>query len=122
MIARTWLLGLGLSLSVAAGAAMAQPSADRDMTTVCLDVTGKVVPAVCHDQIAGRLQSREDICLCGAAERVAIPVCPEGVAPPPESADVDKLRRDYVRGHHDLVGASWQGQPMCAAPRKATTP
>src|SRR5436305_5025266 len=103
-----------------AGAAAAQSLADNPpkVTTVCIDVSGKSLPATCRAQ-ASRLDSREDICLCPAGgERVTAPVCPAGVKAPAESAAYEKARRAAI-SHGSLVGATYQGQPMCVAPRNA---
>lgn len=109
---------LGLS-----GAASAQSLADNPpkTTTICLDVGGKLLPAHCRGQ-ASRLDAREDICLCPAgADRVTTPVCQRGVHAPAESAAYERARLAAVT-HGSLVGQSYNGQPMCVAPRNALNP
>jgi hypothetical protein len=107
-------------VSLAAGAAAAQSLADNPpkTTIICLDVAGKSLPATCRAQ-GSRLDAREDICLCpAAADRITTPVCPKGVRAPAESAAYERARR-AAAVHGTLVGASYQGQPMCVAPRNA---
>lgn len=118
------LAGLLLTSAVAfAGAASAQSLSDNPpkTTTVCLDVGGKNLPATC--KVPGsRLDAREDICLCPAGgERVTISVCPTGVHAPAESAAYEKARHAAVQ-RGSLVGATYQGKPMCVAARNALNP
>ncbi|HEY0436624.1 MAG TPA: hypothetical protein VGC92_08295 [Phenylobacterium sp.] len=118
---RPWIVA-GAVLSLAAGAAAAQSLADNPpkTRTICLDVAGKNLPAQCRAS-GSRLDAREDICLCGAGgEMVTAPVCPPHVRPPAESAAYERARRAAV-SHGSLVGATYQGQPMCVAPRNAMT-
>ena len=114
---------LAATLSLVAGAAAAQSLADNPpkSTIICLDVAGKSLPATC--KVPGsRLDAREDICLCPAGgERVTIPVCPKGVRAPAESAAYEKARRAAV-SHGSLVGATFNGQPMCLAARNTLNP
>lgn len=113
-------LALGLALSLAAGAAMAGSLADNPpkTATVCIDVSGRSLPATCHAQ-ASRLDAREDICICpAAAETVTASVCPAGVKAPGESAAYERARRAAI-SHGSLVGANFNGRPMCVAPRNA---
>lgn len=116
-------LGLAGGLFLAAGAAAAQSLADNPpkATIVCLDVAGRSLPATC--KVPGsRLDAREDICLCPAGgDRVTIPVCGKGVRAPGESLAYEKARRAAV-SHGSLVGATFNGQAMCLAPRNALNP
>jgi hypothetical protein len=107
------------ALSLCAGAALAQ-SMDPKTTTLCLDVAGKSLPAACRAP-ASRLDRREDICTCPmGGQLVTTPICPEGVKPPPESAAYEKARLAAVsRG--SLIGAMYQGKPMCVAARNAVS-
>jgi hypothetical protein len=111
---------LGAALGLAAGAVAAQSLSDYPpkVRTVCIDVSGRNLPARCQAQ-ASRIDQREDICLCGAgAQMVTAPICPPGVRPPAESAAYEKARRTALNTHGtSLVGATYQGQPMCVAPR-----
>ncbi len=114
---RPWIV-IGCALSLAAGAAAAQSLSDYPpkVRTVCIDVAGRNVPARCQAQ-ASRLDQREDICLCDTgAQMVTAPICPPGVKPPAESAAYEKARRAAIN-KSSLVGATYQGQPMCVAPR-----
>lgn len=109
------------ALSLGPGLASAQSLADNPpkVTTVCLDVAGHSRPAHCRAE-ASRLDAREDICLCPAgAQTVQAPVCGPGVRPPGESAAYERARLAAV-SKGSLVGATWQGQPMCVAPRNSS--
>lgn len=120
---RSRVLILAGAISLAAGAAFAQSLADNPpkSTTICLDVSGRSLPAKCQVQ-ASRLDAREDICLCPAGgDRVTIPVCPAGVRAPAESAAYETARHKAVKAG-SLAGAMYNGQPMCVAPRNALNP
>jgi hypothetical protein len=109
------LAALGLSV----GLACADPLSDNPpkSTTICLNTGGQMIPARCQIGEASRLDAREDICICPAgAQQVKAPVCPPGVNPAPESAAVERARMQALK-NGSLVGATWQGQPMCVAPR-----
>lgn len=110
------------ALSLAAGFAAAQPIGENPpkSTIICLDVAGRSVPATCKVP-ASRIDKREDICLCqGASERVSVSICEPGVRQPAESAAFERARRKAV-SHGSLIGATWQGQPMCVASRDPLT-
>ena len=118
---RPWIV-LGAVLSLAAGAAAAQSLADNPpkTRTICIDVSGRSLPATCRAH-ASRLDAREDICLCGgAAEMVTASVCPPGVRAPAESRAFERARRAAI-SHGSIVGATYNGQLMCVAPRNAIT-
>jgi hypothetical protein len=104
---------------LAAGAASAQapPGENPPRTTVvCLDVSGRSLPAVCRAP-ASRLDPREDICLCGRGGiQVTAPVCPPGVRPPAETVELDRARRVGLQTG-TLAGVTFRGQPICVAPR-----
>lgn len=107
-------------LSLGAGAASADSLADNPpkSTTICLDAGGHQLPARCRAQ-ASRLDAREDICICPAASQpVKVAVCASGVHAPAESAAYERDRLKAV-SHGSVVGAMWQGQPMCVAPRNS---
>lgn len=109
-------LALGLAAALVAGAAAAQSSADPTTTTACIDVSGRSLPVTCRVQ-AGRLNHREDICQClDGGQQVTVSVCPAGVKPPAESAAYERARLAAI-SKGSLVGAQWQGRPMCVAPR-----
>jgi len=110
----------GLAVSLAAGAAAAQPAAENPPSTavICVDVSGRTLPVTCHAQ-ASRTDQRYDICQCFAGgQPVTVSVCPAGVSPPGESAAYERARRDAIRGG-SIVGATFQGRPMCVAPRQS---
>jgi len=116
------ILALATALSLAGGISAAQPVGGNPpkSTIVCLDVSGRSLPATCRVP-ASRLDAREDICLCPAGgERVTAPICGPGVRPPAESAAYERARRKAV-SHGSLMGAIWQGQAMCVAPRDPLT-
>lgn len=119
---KTAILALGAALSFGAGLAFAQPASENPpkSTILCLDVSGRILPATCQVP-ASRLDPREDICTCPmGGDRVTAPICPAGVKPPAESAAYEKARHAAVnRG--SLVGATYEGKPMCVAPRNPVT-
>ena len=85
-------------------------------TSICLDVSGQTLPAVCRAP-ASRLDMREDICQCPEGTRVEVSVCAKGQRPPPEGIKLYKARRVAAKGG-TLVGARFEGKPMCVAPRE----
>jgi hypothetical protein len=95
------------TLSLSAGWACADSLAANPpkSMTICLDAGGHKAAVHCRTQNASRLDAREDVCSCPAATRqVSIPVCAPGV-------------RLKAVNHGSLADATWQGQPMCVAPR-----
>lgn len=119
---KTAILALGAALSFSAGMAFAQPVSEYPpkSTILCLDVSGKSLPATC-DVPASRIDRRENICTCPlGGDRVTAPICPEGVKPPADSAAYETARHAAVK-NGSLVGATYQGKPMCVAPRNALT-
>jgi hypothetical protein len=114
------VIALAAAVSLGAGGALAQPVGENPPTTtiLCLDVSGRILPATCRVP-ASRLDQREDICTCPmGGERVTTPICPAGVRPPAESAAYERARHAAItRG--SLVGATYEGMPMCVAPRNA---
>jgi hypothetical protein len=108
-------LALVAALALVAGAAQAQPAMSQNpptKTTLCLDVSGAIIPPVCH-RPASRVDQREDICLCSAGgTQVDAPVCAAGEKPPAESRVFERARRDAARDG-SLMGDTWEGQRMC---------
>lgn len=105
-------LGLGLLAALAASAALGQPSVNAT-TSICLDPSGRSLPISCRAR-ASRVEHEEYICQClHGGEQVKIAVCPEGVRPPPESAELERARSAAVQ-RGSLIGATFQGQPICA--------
>ena len=103
------------ALALCAGSAAAQ-SFDGKTSILCLDVSGKSLPATCRSQ-ASRLNKVEDICTCPmGGDRVTVPVCAEGVKPPAESAAYEKARHAAVT-KGSLVGQTFEGKPMCVIGR-----
>jgi hypothetical protein len=99
------------------GAAAAQPGRNDPATTIqCLDPGGRSHPATCRVP-GGRLDRGEYICQCSFGQPVTVAICPPGVTPPPESRALERARRDAAR-NGSLLGASFQGRPMCVAPRR----
>jgi hypothetical protein len=106
------------ALGLTAGLARADSLSDNPpkSTTICLDSGGHQAAVHCRAQ-ASRIDAREDICICpGATQQVKVSVCEAGVKPPGESAAYMRDRLKAV-SHGSVVGATWQGQPMCVAPR-----
>ena len=109
------ILSAAAVLALCAGSAGAQ-SLDGTTSILCLDVSGRSLPAVCKVQ-ASRLDNKEDICSCPAAGiRTIAPVCPAGVRPPAESAAYEKARYAAIK-NGSLVGATYEGKPMCVVAR-----
>jgi hypothetical protein len=108
----------GLALAALAAAAHAQSMDTPPQTTIlCIDVAGRSRPPVCRVP-SGRLDPREDFCSCPATDRIVAPICPPGVRPPAENVALNHARRDALRDHPGtLVGATFEGRPMCVAPR-----
>lgn len=115
------LTPLALGLALCAGAAFAQPINENPPTStvICLDVSGGSLPVRCNVP-ASRLDPREDICLCHDGMRVDVSICPAGVRPPPENLALMRARRQAVRAG-SLIGATFEGRPMCVAPRHAAS-
>lgn len=108
-------LPLVAALALFAGAAQAQAPMSQNpptQTTLCLEVSGSIIPPVCH-RPGSRVDQREDICLCSAGGiQVDAPVCGPGEKPPAETRALEKARRDAARDG-SLMGDEWQGQRMC---------
>jgi hypothetical protein len=105
-------LALGLVGAFAAGAALGKPSLNAT-TSICLDPAGRTLPVTCQTR-ASRVVHEEYICQClRGGEQVTIPVCPEGVRPPAESAAYERARHAAIQ-RGSLVGATYEGRPMCA--------
>ncbi|MFN3522064.1 MAG: hypothetical protein ACK4YQ_07425 [Phenylobacterium sp.] len=110
------------ALVLLAGAAAAPVQAQAPLTQnppretiVCLDVSGRSLPAVC--KVPGdRLDVREDFCLCPEGRRVKAPVCGPGQTPPAESRAFERARRTAAEDG-TLIGDLYEGRPMCVAPR-----
>ena len=109
------ILLVAIAAGLGAGAASAD-TLDRTSTTICLDGIGHQAAVRCTTRDASRLNREADICICPAAtQQVKAPICPAGVNPPAESAAYERARLKAV-SHGSLVGAAWQGQPMCVSP------
>ena len=112
------LVAAALSLSASAALAQATGGIKPTTTILCLDVSGKILPATCQVP-ASRLDPREDICTCPlGGDRVTVSICPKGVSPPAESAAYEKARHAAVT-NGSVVGAMYQGKPMCVTGRNA---
>ena len=113
MKAMPLILGLAAAAALA-GAVQARPDA---VTTICLDPGGQTRPATCRSHDASRINQHEDICQClHGGQQVTVSICPAGVKAPAESAAYERGRYAAVT-KGSLVGASWQGRPICVAPR-----
>ena len=105
---------LGAATALLSGPAVAQSVFNPAETSVCLDVSGRQLPVTCQAQ-ASRIDQREEICQClRGGLQVTIPVCPKDVRPPAESAAYERERYAMVHSG-SLVGATWQGRPVCVA-------
>jgi hypothetical protein len=102
------------ALALVATAAAAKPQTNRpDITTVCVDVNGEMRSPICRQHLATRIEPTDDICTCPRGNRVQASVCPPGVAGPPDSLEANRARNDILRNQNNLIGAMWQGQPLC---------
>ncbi|MBS0332331.1 MAG: hypothetical protein JSS35_06155 [Proteobacteria bacterium] len=102
----------------AAGLAASASAADAPKTmTICLSSGGQLEPATCRGYGGGsRLASQDEVCSCpGASQMVKAPTCAPGEVPPAESAAYEQARLKAIT-HGSLVGATWQGKPMCVNP------
>jgi hypothetical protein len=105
------------ALALAAGAAAAKPQTNRpDVSTVCVDVNGALRRPTCRQHLTTRINPTDDVCTCPTGQQVEVSVCPPGVAAPPDSLEVNRARNQVLREQSTLVGASWQGRPLCVAP------
>jgi hypothetical protein len=106
----------GLALMASASAALAGPMSNPPSErTICIDVGGQSLPAVCKVP-ASRLDKREDFCLCHEGIKVNAPVCGPGQRAPAENITYEKARREAARDG-SLIGDLYQGRPMCVAGR-----
>ncbi|MDO8902534.1 MAG: hypothetical protein Q7V15_14400 [Phenylobacterium sp.] len=105
-------------LALGAGAVQAQPAQNYltpTTTEVCLDVSGATLPVICKVP-ASRLDKREDICSCPQGMRTKVAVCAPGQNPPGETVALNMARREAARDG-SLIGDTFQGRPICVAPR-----
>lgn len=106
----------GLAFAACAGAALAGPMSNPPSErTICLDVGGQSLPAVCKVP-ASRLDKREDFCLCNAGIKVSAPVCGPGERAPAENIAYEKARKAAARDG-SLIGDLYEGRAMCVAAR-----
>lgn len=101
----------------AAPAALAQPINENPptYTVICLDVSGRSLPVAC--QVPGsRVDKREDICICHEGTKTDVSICPKGVRAPAESLALEKARKAQAK-HFSLIGATFEGRPICVEPR-----
>jgi hypothetical protein len=106
------------ALVASAGAAFAQAPLSQNpptQTIICLDVSGQTLPVSCRVP-ASRLDKREDFCTCRTGTQVDIAICPDGVRPPAENRAYERARKAAVK-NGSLLGAMYEGQPMCVAGR-----
>jgi hypothetical protein len=117
MMAGMRTLGLAAAFAALAGAAAGAPQTNRpDRALVCVDVNGALVAPLCRQGQATRIAPSDDSCTCSRGVRVEAPVCPAGVAGPPDSLAVDRARLEYLRRRPSLLGATWEGRPLCVPP------
>ncbi|HEY9233769.1 MULTISPECIES: LptA/OstA family protein [Phenylobacterium] len=110
---------IAATLLAASGPALAQAPLSQNpptQTVICLDVGGQTLPVSCRVP-ASRLDKREDICTCPRGMRVDVSICPPGVKPQAETRAFDRARRDLMQGDMSLIGDTFEGRPICVAPR-----
>ena len=106
----------GAAMLAFGGPSSAQMSANPPTeTTICVDVNGGTLPAVCRVP-GSRLDQREDICICRQGRTVKAPVCGPGEKAPAESRAFERARASAVQDG-SLFGDLFEGKPMCVAPR-----
>lgn len=105
-------LALAASASVALAGPMSNPPTER---TICIDVGGQSLPAVCKVP-SSRLDRREDFCRCHQGIKVTAPVCGPGERAPSENIAYEKARKAAARDG-SLIGDLYEGRSMCVAPR-----
>lgn len=104
------LILASLLATSAAGAVAAQPRPPEE-GMMCLNPNGSQEPAVCR---RGNAWGDADICSCrGTAMRYDVPVCATGERPPAESIRLDRFRSEWLKTHHSLYGASFEGHRLC---------
>ncbi len=105
-----------LILAGSAGAALAGPMSNPPTErTICIDVGGQSLPAMCKVP-ASRLDKREDFCLCDEGVKVTAPVCGPGERAPAENIAYEKARKAAARDG-SLIGDLYEGRAMCVAAR-----
>ena len=105
------------ALALLSGAASAQSVSNPNLTSICLDPAGHTLPVTCRSSNASRVNQREDICQClHGGEQVEVAFCPRGVKPPVEDVAFAKARHALV-SKGSLVGATYQGRPVCVESR-----
>ena len=107
----------GLALLAPTAAAAAPATQPNETIAVCVDVNGALLASDCRAQ-ASRLDTRQDICSCPRGVRTEASYCPANVKPPPESLAVARARRDVLRKQESLVGATFEGRPLCVERRQ----
>ena len=108
---------IGAVLALGAVGAQAQPDTNRPhLAIVCVDVNGALRPPACHQGLTTRINPTEDSCVCRTGNRVEASICPPGVAAPADSLAVNRARNNVLRAQKDLVGATYEGRPLCVAP------
>jgi len=111
-------VSLIIALALAAGAAQAAPPMSENppsQTSLCLDVSGAILPVTCDTQ-GSRTDARENICLClNGGVRVDVPVCGPGERQPAETLAFERARREAGRDG-SLIGDTFEGQRMCVRP------
>jgi len=109
------ILTAAATLLAGAASAADMTSNPPKQTSVCLDVSGQLLPVVCHVP-GSRLDRREDICQCPQGTRVDVAVCARGQHPPPDGIALDKVRRVAAKDG-SLIGDTFEGRPICVDPR-----
>ena len=109
-----------LALATSAGAALAGPMSNPPSArTICIDVGGQSLPAVCRVP-SSRLDKREDFCLCHEGVKVTAPVCGPGERAPAENIAYEKARKAAARDG-SLIGDLYEGRSMCVAAREPSS-
>jgi hypothetical protein len=96
----------------------ARPADGPKTQTICLDTGGHQRAATCHGYGGGSRLSGDsgDVCTCpSGAQIVKAPICAPGETPPAEGLAYEQARLKAIN-NGSLVGANYQGRPMCVNP------
>lgn len=112
---RVTMIAAVLALAGASAQAADMTSNPPRQTAICLDVGGQTLPVVCRVP-GSRLDKREDFCSCPEGSRTEVAVCAKGQRPPADGLALDKVRRLAAKDG-SLLGDTFEGKPICVAPR-----
>jgi hypothetical protein len=84
----------------------------------CVDVSGQFEPAACDLKGPTVNGSSLGFCTCPAtSRRIEASFCAKGSHPPVDNTEYNAAVREAIAKDSSLVGDTFQGKPMCIAPR-----